>query len=201
MLTVPFWTALSFVLGALPFSVWLARLAGADARRYGDGNPGAANAWRAGGWKIGLPALLLDVLKGAVPVGVANLSGAVTGWGLVPVALAPVLGHAFSPFLRFRGGKALAPTFGVWTGLLPGDGPTILGTFLGLFYLLQTNDSWAVILALLAFPLYLLVRGVDQPLLAIWAGNLLIALWKHRHDLRRSASLRPWLQKLLRPER
>jgi len=201
MMTVLFWTVLSFVLGALPFSVWLARLVGADVRRYGDSNPGAANAWRAGGWKIGLPALLLDVLKGAGPVGVANLSGAVTGWGLVPVALAPILGHAFSPFLRFRGGKALASTFGIWTGLLPGDGPTILGTLLGLFYLLQTNDSWAVILALLAFPLYLLVRGVDQPLLAIWAGNLLIALWKHRHDLRRSVSLRPWLQKLLRRER
>lgn len=55
MLTVLFWTALGFLLGAVPFSAWLARLVGADVRRYGDGNPGAANAWRAGGWKIGLP--------------------------------------------------------------------------------------------------------------------------------------------------
>ncbi|MBM4467527.1 MAG: hypothetical protein FJ014_18565, partial [Chloroflexi bacterium] len=60
---VVFWAVLGFVLGSMPFSFWLGRLfAQADIRHYGDGNPGAANAWRAGGWRLGLPASLLDYL-------------------------------------------------------------------------------------------------------------------------------------------
>ncbi len=102
------WTALGFLSGSLPFSVWLGKLlTRSDIRRYGDGNPGATNAWRAGGWQIGVPALLLDFLKRALPVGLARFWAGVDGWGLIPIALAPVLGHAFSPFLRFRGGKAI----------------------------------------------------------------------------------------------
>ena len=146
------WTVVGFLLGAMPFSYWLGRLIlHTDIRNYGDGNPGAVNAWRAGGWRVGLPAMLLDYLKAAIPTGMAHLVFLVSGWGLLPVALAPVLGHAFSPFLGFRGGKALATTFGVWTGLTLWEGPTLLGACLGLFYLLQKEDAWATILGMLAF--------------------------------------------------
>ncbi len=132
------YTATSFLLGAMPFSVWMGRLIlRTDVRNYGDGNPGAINAWRAGGYKSGLPAILLDYLKGAVPVSLASLRFGFTGWQLAVVALSPVLGHAFSPFLRFRGGKAVAVTFGIWTGLTLWEGPTILGIFLGNFHLLK----------------------------------------------------------------
>ena len=73
---VLFWIVVGFLCGALPFAVWLPRLiAGADVRRYGDGNPGAFNAWKAGGWHTGLPVLLLDFFKGALPVGLAHYTG------------------------------------------------------------------------------------------------------------------------------
>ncbi|KPK05115.1 MAG: hypothetical protein AMJ56_16395, partial [Anaerolineae bacterium SG8_19] len=63
------WIALAFLCGSLPLSVWLGRLVlGIDIRQFGDGNPGAANVWRAGGAKWGLTAVLLDFLKGAIPV-------------------------------------------------------------------------------------------------------------------------------------
>ncbi len=202
MMNPVFWTGLGFVLGAMPFSFWLGRLSlHVDIRRYGDGNPGAANAWRAGGWRLGLPASLLDYLKGAVPVGLACFNIGVSGWGLVAVALAPVLGHAFSPFLRFRGGKAVAVTFGIWTGLTLWEGPTLLGVFIGLFFLVQTADTWSLILGMLCFLAYLLLRQTDFSILAIWAGNMLILLWKHRSDLRQPIPPRLWVSNLLRQGR
>src|SRR6185369_17175691 len=110
--------ALGFFSGALPFSAWLAHgLAGAELRQVGDGNPGAANAWKAGGWRVGALALVLDYLKGALPVAVAHFGWHLAGFPLGAVAVAPILGHAFSPFLKFRGGKGLTVTFGAWTGL------------------------------------------------------------------------------------
>ena len=126
-MTMLLWTGFGFLVGAMPFSYWLGRIVlHTDIRLYGDGNPGAISAWRAGTWRIGLPAMLLDYLKGAVPVSLAHLAFGISGWSLVPIALAPVLGHAFSPFMRFRGGKAIAATFGIWTGVLLAEGPMVL---------------------------------------------------------------------------
>ena len=192
------WCIAGFILGALPFSYWMGRIAArADIRRYGDGNPGAINAIKAGGWKVGMSALLLDCLKGAVPVGLANFVFDLQDWDLALVALSPVLGHAFSPFLGFRGGKAVAVTFGVWTGLLLWEGPTVLGIALGFFVLLQVIDAWAVIMAMTTLLLYSAVRQFDSIHLAIGAGNLLILIWKHWTDLRQLPRFRPWLAKLL----
>jgi glycerol-3-phosphate acyltransferase PlsY len=72
-----FWTLMGFLLGSLPFSVWLGRLfLRRGIRRFGDGNPGGVNAWKAGGWPIGLLAMLLDAGKGLVPVLLARATGA-----------------------------------------------------------------------------------------------------------------------------
>jgi glycerol-3-phosphate acyltransferase PlsY len=195
-------TGLGFLLGAMPFSYWLGHLVlHTDIRRYGDGNPGAANAWRAGGWRVGLPASLLDYLKGAVPVGLAHFNCGSSGWELVPIALAPIFGHAFSPFLGLRGGKALAVTFGIWTGLTLGEGPIMLGVFFSLFFLLQTADAWAVVLGMLGLLAHLLLRQAESPTLAIWGGNVMVLTWKHRHDLHQPSRLRPWISNLLRRNR
>lgn len=194
-----FWTGLGFWLGAIPFSLWLGRwLFRIDIRGYGDGNPGATNAWRARGWRAGAPGLLLDYLKGAIPVGLAHFGAGVSGWDLAPVALAPAAGHAFSPFLRLRGGKALAATFGLWTGLTLGEGPIILGLLLGLFIFVQDSDGWAVVLGLLAFLGHLLLRQADAPLLAVWGGNAALLAWKYRPDLGAGPRPRPAVLHLLR---
>lgn len=201
-MTILLWTVLGFLSGSVPYALLLGRwLAHADIRQYGDGNPGASNATKAGGWRVGLPAGLMDYLKGAVPVGLAHFQFGLIGWELVPVALAPVLGHAFSPWLRFRGGKAVAVTFGVWTGLTLWEGPTLLGTFLGILYTLLAADAWCVILALLGWLVYLLLRGAEPALLAIWLGNALIVAWKHRHALRQAPRWRPYIRALWERER
>ncbi len=192
------WVLIGFISGAIPFSALLARrFAQQDIRRVGDGNPGAANAWRAGGWHVGVLALVLDFLKGALPVGIARYLVGVDGWSLVPLALAPVIGHAFSPFLRGRGGKALATTFGIWCGLTLYEAPSVLGVCMILSYLAQTVDAWGAILAMLGLGAYLLASQAGPVLLAIWSGNLAILIWKHRRALRQPIRLSPRLLKLL----
>jgi glycerol-3-phosphate acyltransferase PlsY len=130
----------------------------------------------------------------------------IAGWTVVPVALAPVLGHAFSPFLRLRGGKAIAATFGVWTALTLWEGPTVLGLSVGIFHRLQAVDGWTVMLGMATWLCCLLLGGVatppfvvgpSGPLLAVWCGNMAVLIWKHRQELRRPPQLRPWLRRLL----
>jgi len=173
-----------FVLGAIPFSVWLGRrFIGTDIRRaHPDANPGAANAWRAAGWKLGVVVLVLDFLKGALPVAWTHYQMGISGLELLPIALAPVAGHAFSPFLGGRGGKALAVTFGVWTGLTAVEGPLVLGM---LFTILINflEPAWAVITGMLGLLLYLLARLAPPALLLAWVGNFAILAWKHRAEL------------------
>lgn len=187
------WSLIGFLSGSIPFSVILGRLAlGVDIRQVGDSNPGATNVLRAGGWGWAIPALLLDYLKAAIPVGIAWYGIGISGWYLVPVALAPIFGHAFSPWLHFKGGKAVATTFGTWTGLTIGAGPTILGLLLGAMYAFIANSGWAVITSMLLFGLFIWSQySVIYPeFMAIWFGNLIILIWKHSRELRQPPNIR-----------
>lgn len=146
-----------FVAGSLMFSLWLARLSGVDLRRVGDGNPGAVNAFRAAGFLIGSLALLLDFLKGWLPAAAAYRLLGLRGWWLLPALVAPVLGHAFSPFLRLRGGKAIATTFGVWSGVTLWEVPCLLGGMLVVGkFVLRLGDDWSTFVALALMPAYLI---------------------------------------------
>lgn len=184
------WVIIAFFCGSLPLSVWLGRIAlGEEITKYGDHNPGAANVWRAGGPAWGLLAVLLDAFKGAIPVGLANYVFNMEGLALAAVAIAPIAGHAFSPFLGFRGGKALAVTFGVWLGLTLWVVPTILGIFFGLYLWLLKPEGWAVMAGVVSLLIVLLVIG-SPVWLAVWAGMALILGWMHRADLVQKPVLR-----------
>jgi glycerol-3-phosphate acyltransferase PlsY len=157
-----------FVSGSLMFSAWLARLAGGDVRRVGDGNPGPVSAFRAAGPIVGSIALLLDWLLG------------VRGWPLAAVIVAPVLGHAFSPFLRLRGGKAITTTFGVWSGLTLWEAPCLLGGVLALCKLVfRLRDDWSTLVAFALLLAYLLWRHPEPALIAAWAVNAAVVAFKH----------------------
>lgn len=195
------WTLIAFLSGSIPFSVLVGRLAaGVDIRQYGDRNPGAANVLRATNWGWFAVASLLDYLKGATPVGVAWFWLGIGGWEIVPIALAPLLGHAYSPWLRFRGGKAVAATFGVWTGLTVGAGPIMLGLLLPLTFAVVVVSGWAVLLAMLGFGGFLWLQySVYHPgFVVIWLGNLALLAWKYREDLAHPPGIRPWLWRLIK---
>ena len=174
------WTIFAFFCGSLPLSYWLGKLVlKVDIRQYGDGNPGAVNVWKAGGPRWGIFAILLDGLKGLIPVALAMYLGGVDGWWLFLVSLAPVLGHVFSPFLNFQGGKALATTFGVWTALTLYIVPMAFGISLGLWIWLLKNDGWAILAGVFTVLLFLLVGGFDQILVATWIANGGILIWRY----------------------
>lgn len=187
---------LAFLLGSLPFSVWLGkRFTGQDVRRFGDGNPGATNAFRAGGKAVGLLALMLDVSKAAAPVGFAYVNLGIRGAPMFLIAIAPILGHVFSPFLSFRGGKAVATALGVWIGLTIWRVPLPAVVAVAVGLALFTTSGWAVMLALGAIFITLLLWLPDPLLLSVWAAETLILAWTHRADLRLHPHLRPWLAK------
>ncbi len=188
----------AFLLGSLPFSVWFSRwLAGADLRAVGDGNPGATNAFKAGGWRAGLASLLLDVAKAAFPVGLAYQVFGLRGWAMFVIAIAPTLGHAFSPFLGWRGGKAIATMLGAWIGLTLYEVPSLLLFFITFWYLLQSLSGWAALLTILCALGYLMVFHPDALLLGVALFQTAFVVFKHLDDLRQRPRPRPWLRRFL----
>lgn len=116
-----FFIVLGYLSGSVLYSYYLPLwLKGLDVTEgTPDGNPGAFNCIHRAGWPMGLAALACDVLKGAVPVFLAvRLLGA-EGWGLALAIAAPAAGHAWPLFRHFRGGKAIAVSFGAAAGLWP----------------------------------------------------------------------------------
>jgi glycerol-3-phosphate acyltransferase PlsY len=197
-MTTLLWIAFAFFCGSLPFSVWLGKIAlGKDIRQFGDANPGAANVFRAGSTGWGWIAILLDILKGAIPVGLANFAAGITDWSLALIALAPIAGHAFSPFLHFKGGKAIAVSLGIWCGLTLYQVPMVLGLLLGTFIVLLTNNGWSTVLGFALLFVYLLLSAAPAWMLGVWLGNLIIVVYKHRADLQQPTTLRPWVRRLL----
>ncbi|NWF64437.1 MAG: glycerol-3-phosphate acyltransferase [Chloroflexi bacterium] len=178
------WILLAFLLGALPLSVWITQLTtGKDPRTVGDHNPGATNALKAGGRAAGLAALALDVSKAALPVGLAYQVFHIQGWEMVAIAIAPTLGHAYSPFLNFKGGKALATILGAWIGLTLWDVPLVALAGISFWYLTLKQSARAVMLTLFGMGLYLFFMRPEP--LFLWALGLqvLLSIWKHRGDL------------------
>lgn len=188
----------AFLCGSIPFSLWLGKLfLKVDVRQVGDGNPGASNVFKAGGKVVGVLSLLLDVTKAAVPVGLAYHNLEIRGIPMFLIAVAPILGHVFSPFLGFKGGKGLASVLGVWIGLTiwKASLAAVLGTLLGIA--LMPVPGWAVMLGMLAILATLLIWIPDPIFLLVWVGEILILVWTHRADLRQRPNPRPWLAKCL----
>lgn len=177
-------TVFGFYCGSLPLAVWLGQYAlKRDIRTVGDHNPGAFNVLRAGGvlW-VGL-AIALETAKGALPVGLAAHVLHVDGIGLVACAIAPILGHAYSPFLEFRGGKAIAVSLGVWIGLTIWMVPLVGITLLVIFSLLLTVSGWALMATMAGIGLFLLLNGAQWELWLVWVLNVALFVVKHRADL------------------
>lgn len=177
------WLVFAFLSGALPLSVWVTKLAaGRDPRAFGDHNPGATNALKSGGKWIGLAALLLDISKAAAPVGLAYQIYGIRGPAMAALALAPMLGHAYSPFLGFKGGKALATALGVWIGLTIWDVPLVALIGISFWFLLLKNSGWAVLLTLTGMGIYLSIFRPEPLFFGVLGLQTVLLLWKHRLD-------------------
>ena len=108
----------AYLLGSIPTGVLLARSAGIDPRRAGSGNIGATNVARTAGGRLGFFTLVGDALKGVLAVAVAHAASD-AAWAPAAAGLAAILGHLWSVFLRFQGGKGVATALGVFLVLSP----------------------------------------------------------------------------------
>ena len=114
------WLLVSYFLGAVPTSYLLSRLfAGIDLRQHGSGNLGATNLYRVLGWKYAIPAALVDIAKGVVPVLVFAPQVSDSQLFALACGVAAIVGHLFSVFVGFKGGKGVATAAGVMLALAP----------------------------------------------------------------------------------
>lgn len=173
--------ALGYLSGSIPFGLLLTRFAGlGDVRAIGSGNIGATNVLRTGNKKLAAATLLLDALKGTIPVLIAS------HWGEGPAlaaGLGAFLGHLFPVWLGFKGGKGVATFIGLLIAFSPLALLAFAAIWLGLAYLLKYS-SLAALAASAATPLVLWMLGQPQvAVLFLLLGALL--WWKHAGNIRR----------------
>ena len=189
----------AFWLGACPFSVWIGRwLLDKDIRDYGDGNPGAMNVFRAGGRKSGCLAAVLDTAKGVPFVVLAYSFFGFPEAIVMAVALSAILGNAFSPLLRLKGGKSIGVTFGVLFALPQHEILISFAIFLVLGFLFIEIDAWIVMFGAAGSLAYLATtRGGSWESLFMLCLLVILAV-KHFDDLqtipRHKGRLIAWLQ-------
>lgn len=173
-----------FFYGSILFGYLLSKIFyKEDVRKYGDGNPGTWNAFKVGGAKIGIPTLLWDYSKGLLPVLISKRLYDDKIFFFTLVSIAPILGHTFSPFLKFKGGKGIATSFGLWTGITLWQGPTIMGLSAFFSCSLQNNSAICSIIGFISLLIYLLFMNYEKGVLILYALNFIVVFIKLRKEL------------------
>jgi acyl phosphate:glycerol-3-phosphate acyltransferase len=185
----PVWTTLlpiallAYLFGSIPAGVLVARTYNIDLTKVGSGNTGATNVLRSAGWGPGLVVALADIFKGGIAVLIARALG-LDGNLISLVALAAVIGHNFSIFLGFKGGKGVATSFGTVLLLDPGLGLAILPMFIGTVYLTRFVSAGSIVGGLAAVVLAIAMQR-DVWMVVMCLGLLLMIVFKHRDNIQR----------------
>jgi glycerol-3-phosphate acyltransferase PlsY len=181
----------AYCIGGMTFGVWIAKSKGVDILNYGSGNPGATNVGRALGRTAGLTVFVLDVAKGLVPVLIARslLKEPVAPLDLqlefALIGISAVLGHTFSPLLKFKGGKGVATSLGMVAGFAP------LPALAGLIaYIVFASISRYVSLGSIAGALAACVTGIVLPdqskqLVPFYLIATTLVIYLHRSNIQR----------------
>jgi acyl phosphate:glycerol-3-phosphate acyltransferase len=181
------WLIASYLLGAVPTSYLAARLfRGIDLREHGSRNLGATNLYRVLGWRYAVPVGLLDAAKGLVPVLVFAPRVSSSELFALICGLVAVVGHVFSVFVGFKGGKGVATAAGVMLGLTPAALGVAVLVWVALVYL-TGYVSVGSIAAAAIFPLAVYVlEPPDQPAM-LWLDIAVAAaiVWLHRANIQR----------------
>ncbi len=193
----PFYPALAMVaaylIGSLSFAVVVSRFMGlADPRTYGSKNPGATNVLRSGNKAAAIVTLLLDALKGWLPVVLVQVYGERFGLGAGTVALtgfAAFLGHLFPVFFRFQGGKGVATAAGVILAFNPWLGLASLATWVIIAVFFRYSSLASIVTAVFAPAYFLLGGGVawEAPgvMVLALAAMAVLLVWRHAENINR----------------
>ena len=211
---------LAFLLGSIPFGLFIARLKGIDIRQHGSGNIGATNVLRVVGKKYGITCLILDALKGLIPTLLAitlirfegqstnfsfrflldqgHVFGASDQWKAqslqVLSGLLAILGHNYSPWVGFKGGKGIATSAGVLIALAPAGVVLLILVWIVAFKLSHYVSVASIAAAALLPPIIIfgswyhgkLAAGTwNKPLFFFSVVIAVLAIWKHRGNIQR----------------
>lgn len=179
---------LSYFLGAIPFGVIVGKMRGVDVRSVGSGNSGATNVWRTLGPAAGASVFALDVAKGLAAPFIARAMIAPTEYSWIAICAAmAIIGHTFSVFLKFRGGKGIATGLGAALGLMPIPALIAFAIWGGVL-LISRMISVASIVACIALPLLALAFQVPTAYIVVIAIIALLAILKHLPNMKRIAA-------------
>lgn len=185
-MTFVLWLLAAYAVGATPTAYLAGRLArGIDLREHGSRNLGATNVYRVLGWRWAIPVALIDIAKGAIPVVLFGPQAGGGPWGAVGMGIAAVLGHVFSPYVGFKGGKGVATAAGMFLALAP----VAVAVALGLWALCLWATGYVSLSSMLtatAFPL--LVQLTRPGHRATLISSLVLAaliVFSHRANMRR----------------
>jgi glycerol-3-phosphate acyltransferase PlsY len=183
----------SYLLGSIPTGLLIGKRMGVDVRTVGSGNIGATNVARTIGKRVGVLVLLLDALKGAIPLAAftlldldtrIDLGAPLDPYLMTAVGLAPIVGHCFPVWLRLRGGKGVATALGVFLVM----DPPVIGIAVLAFALIYATTkivSVGSLTAALTVPVASLLLGRPVPVIALGTAGAVIVIVKHHQNIRR----------------
>jgi acyl phosphate:glycerol-3-phosphate acyltransferase len=186
-------TLAAYLIGSLSFAVIVSRVMGLnDPRTYGSKNPGATNVLRSGSKAAAIVTLLLDALKGWLPVVLVKWFGQPYGLGdgtMALVGLAAFLGHLFPVFFRFVGGKGVATALGVLVGISGWLGLAVGAIWLVVAAVFRFSSLASLTAAVLAPVVYVLADGtpwiMERSILGAVIGMSILLVWRHAENISR----------------
>jgi len=175
----------AWLLGGIPFGLLAGLSRGVDVRKAGSGNIGATNVIRVVGAKLGILVFLLDTLKGLAGVMICRALG-MSGWQLSTAGLITVLGHSFSPYLLFKGGKGVATALGVIIGVQPLSAAICFGIWL-VVTAVTRYVSLGSVLAVVPAPalIYWLAPSHNTEMAVAFVPLVLLVIGRHAENIER----------------
>ena len=183
------WFLLSYLVGAIPTSLIVGKLfRKIDLREHGSRNLGATNVYRVLGWRYAIPVAILDILKGAIPVLFFAPRVSPSLVTALLIGIAAMVGHVYSVFAGFKGGKGVATATGVMLGLTPAAVGVVAVAWILIVWLTGYVSLGSIVGAAgLPFAVYFMYPGRRE---VVWIDALVAAaiIWFHRANIRRLLS-------------
>ena len=174
----------AYILGSIPNALWIGKVfKGIDVREHGSKNTGSTNAARVLGAKLGILTLILDISKGAIPTLIATmlLDSSIS---VILVGICAILGHSFSIFMKFQGGKAVATTVGVFIVLVPGA-ILLAAVIFFLVFGITRYVSLSSMIGAISLPIWIIIFYKNIPLTIFGIIIAVLIIVRHKSNIQR----------------
>ncbi|QUB97854.1 glycerol-3-phosphate 1-O-acyltransferase PlsY [Leptotrichia sp. oral taxon 221] len=174
----------AYILGSIPNALWIGKVfKGIDVREHGSKNTGSTNAARVLGAKLGILTLILDISKGAIPTLIATML-LESSISVILVGICAILGHSFSIFMKFKGGKAVATTVGVFIVLVPGA-ILLAAVIFFLVFGITRYVSLSSMIGAISLPIWIILFYKNIPLTIFGIIIAILIIVRHKSNIQR----------------